>query len=134
LGKANELAAGVFSHLGIGFVYLANRLGVHFPARCGKQNWYCPHEERRVGVEYCKSPRGVPPPPEGFYTAECLERLKANSRAFENWGGGDGYVEQGYRVAGVLDLPFLIAPPIFLLLLGVFVAWVFAGFSKIKNQ
>jgi hypothetical protein len=85
-------------------------------------------------AEYCKSPRGVPPPPEGFYTAECLERLKANSRAFENWGGGDGYVEQGYRVAGVLDLPFLIAPPIFLLLLGVFVAWVFAGFSKIKNQ
>jgi hypothetical protein len=85
-------------------------------------------------AEYCKSPPGVPPPPEGFYTDECLQRLKANDRIFEKWGGGDGYLEQGYRVAGVLNLPFLIAPPFFLFLLGVFVAWVIAGFSKIENR
>ena len=85
-------------------------------------------------AEYCKSPPGVTPPPEGFYTDQCLQRLKANNRAFDKWGGGDGFLEQGYRVAGVLNLPLLFAPPFFLFLLGVFVAWVIAGFSKIESQ
>jgi hypothetical protein len=105
---------------------------------------FLPGAEKKVTVarlnnaelmaEYCKLPPDVPPLPKGFYLDECLERLKVNNRTLEKWGGGDGYLEQGYRVAGVLDLPFLIAPPFVLLLMGVLVAWVFAGFSKIKNE
>jgi hypothetical protein len=78
--------------------------------------------------------KGAPPLPEGFYLDECLDRLKADKRNLEKLGGGDGYLEQGYRFAGSLTFPFLITPPFLLLLLGIFTAWVFAGFSKIKNQ
>jgi hypothetical protein len=71
----------------------------------------------------------VPPPPEGFYLVECLNRLAEYGRQIERWGGGDAPTEQAFRVtrAFLLELGILFIAP-FCLLLGF--GWVVGAFTK----
>jgi hypothetical protein len=63
---------------------------------------------------------------------ECPKATEREGVEVKNWGGGDGYSEQAYRVGSRLlpDLAILFGPPISLLLLGSGVAWVLRGFVK----
>jgi hypothetical protein len=84
----------------------------------------------------CKSPQGIPPPPKGFYLNDCLKRLGQDGRAIETWGGGDGYLEQAFRVATAFtpELAILLIPPACLLFLGATIGWVLRGFTKHDAQ
>jgi hypothetical protein len=86
-------------------------------------------------LEECKMPPGSPPLPKGFYLDDCLKRLKLDGRVLERWGGGDTLIEQSFRVAHALLPTFalLLAPPLFILLFGVSIAWVFSGFLSRRS-
>jgi hypothetical protein len=66
----------------------------------------------------------TPRPPEGFVLDKCLKLQKEGNVKIEQqqqWGGGESYAEQSYRVVRALVLPDLglvVAPPLFLLLVG----------------
>jgi hypothetical protein len=86
--------------------------------------------ELMAKLDDCKLPQGVPPPPQGFYLDTCLKRLSQEGRAVERWSGGNDLGAQVYRIAGALNVPVLIIPPIALLLFGLMLGWVFGGFRK----
>ena len=89
-----------------------------------------------MAFEECKLSPGVPQPPEGFYLVECLKRLKQEGRTVTGWGGGNGYMEQVFRVARAFlsESAILFAPPLCLLLFGISFGWVIKGFRKNKPQ
>ena len=122
--------------MGSDFSCLGNRLGHDLFARSGKQDrngWY---ERCRTYVETrrVQDTAGRSSATERFYLDDCLKRLGQDGRTAERWGGGDNFIERTYRVAGALDLAFLIAPPFGLLLLGTLLAWVVGGFTKTKAR